>query len=219
VQTTDHWLGVRGARIVVADTEQVRAPMAAAWLRQLGHEAYVLNGASDSGARLVSLAQAAVPAPSLPALAEVTPAQVSVSLGKGELQVVDLRPSMAFRKGHIKDAIWSIRPRIAALATRSPQRVVLVADDAGIAAAAALDLREAGVGDVRSLAGGFAAWQSAGLPVEASPDVPADADCIDFVFHTLGRNEGNLDAARAYLAWEIDLAKQLDAQERGSFRI
>ncbi len=44
VQTTDHWIGTRGARIVLLDDEQVRAPMTAQWLRQLGHEAYVLEG-------------------------------------------------------------------------------------------------------------------------------------------------------------------------------
>jgi 3-mercaptopyruvate sulfurtransferase SseA len=72
---------------------------------------------------------------------------------------------------------------------------------------------------VRVLEGGFAAWQADGRPVEASPGQPPDSERIDFIFHTLGRNDGNLDAARAYLAWEINLVKQLDAQELGVFRI
>jgi rhodanese-related sulfurtransferase len=219
VQATDQWLGVRGARIVVADTEQIRAPMVAAWLRQLGHEAYVLNSSSDASGKLASLAKAKPADSSLSALPEMTPAELSAALSKGDVQVIDLRASMAYRKGHVKGAAWSIRPRIAALANGAAKRIVLVADDPAIAAAAALDLADAGAKDVRTLSGGFAAWQAAGLPVEASPTVPADADCVDFIFHTLGRNEGNLDAARAYLAWEINLTNQLDAQERGSFRI
>jgi 3-mercaptopyruvate sulfurtransferase SseA len=97
--------------------------------------------------------------------------------------------------------------------------VVLVADDADIAALAARDLCEAGVSDVTVLAGGIAAWQAAGQKLDASPNVPPDSERIDFIFHTLGRNDGNLDAARAYLKWEIDLTDQLDAQERGSFRL
>ena len=63
------------------------------------------------------------------------------------------------------------------------------------------------------------AWATAGLPVGAGGDKPTDRERIDFVFHTLGRNEGNLDAARAYIAWEVGLVDQLDAQERGSFRL
>src|SRR5690606_31678323 len=42
-QATDQWIGVKGARIVLVDGEGVRAPMVAAWLRQLGHEACVLE--------------------------------------------------------------------------------------------------------------------------------------------------------------------------------
>jgi 3-mercaptopyruvate sulfurtransferase SseA len=72
---------------------------------------------------------------------------------------------------------------------------------------------------VRLLEGGCEAWRAAGLPVTASPRSPTDAECIDFVFFTHGRHDGNLEAARAYLAWEIGLVDQLDAEERAAFRI
>ncbi len=39
------------------------------------------------------------------------------------------------------------------------------------------------------------------------------------MFHTHGRHDGSAAAARAYLVWEIGLVGQLDAQERGAFRI
>ena len=125
---------------------------------------------------------------------------------------------MAYRAGHILQARWSIRPRIAAIADRT-KPVVLVADDPAIAALAAIDLGEAGAKDVRVLAGGHEAWRNAGLPVTASPQSPTDAECIDFSFFTHGRHEGDEAAARAYLTWEIGLVDQLDAQERGTFRI
>ncbi len=51
------------------------------------------------------------------------------------------------------------------------------------------------------------------------PDNPVDADCIDFLFFTAARHDGDEAAARAYLTWEIGLVGQLDAQERGAFRI
>jgi hypothetical protein len=56
----------------------------------------------------------------------------------------------------------------------------------------------------------------------ATPDTPADAECIDFLFFTAKRHDGGeagREASRQYLAWEIGLIDQLDAQERGAFRI
>ena len=125
---------------------------------------------------------------------------------------------MSYRKEHIDGAVWSIRPRVATVAD-ARKAVVLVADDPAIAALAALDLAEAGVRDVRVLAGGHEAAKAAGLEVASTPGDPADADCIDFLFFTAGRHEGDEAAARQYLAWEIGLVDQLDAAERGSFRI
>ncbi len=59
VQETDHHVPVRGARIVLVDDDQVRAPMTASWLAQMGWEAYVLAPAdlalfSETGAPAAS---------------------------------------------------------------------------------------------------------------------------------------------------------------------
>jgi rhodanese-related sulfurtransferase len=148
----------------------------------------------------------------------VSPQDLAAALQGGAMQLFDVRPGMAFRAGHIPQARWSIRPRIAAAADRA-KPVVLVADEPAVAALAAIDLAEAEVKDVRLLDGGHEAWRGAGLPVAASPQSPTDAECIDFVFFTHGRHDGNADAARAYLAWEIGLVDQLDDQERAAFRI
>ena len=94
-----------------------------------------------------------------------------------------------------------------------------MADEPALAALAAIDLTEAGANDVRVIAGGYEAWCDGGLPIEVSPDRPADADCIDFLFFTHDRHDGNAAAARQYLAWETGLLAQLDAQERGVFRV
>jgi hypothetical protein len=128
---------------------------------------------------------------------------------------------MAYRKGHIPRAIWSIRPRIAAAARTSSGTTVLSAEEPELAALAALDLGEAGVENVRLLAGNgdIAACRNRGLPIVATPGHPSDVDCIDFLFFTHDRHEGNAAAARQYLAWETGLLDQLDAQERGAFRV
>jgi rhodanese-related sulfurtransferase len=217
IQATDQWVGVRGARLVLLDDEEVRAPVVAAWLRQQGHEACVLEGGLAAAVRLTAPAPAR--SPDLPAPKAVSPRELASTLANDASHVIDVRPGMTFRKGHIPQAQWSIRPRIAAAIPDRAKPVVLVADEPGVAALAAIDLTEAGCKDVRLLDGGFEAWRAAGLPVTASPRSPTDAECIDFVFFTHGRHEGNEAAARAYLAWEIGLVDQLDDQERATFRI
>jgi rhodanese-related sulfurtransferase len=213
IQATDHWVGVRGARLVLLDDEQVRAPVVAAWLRQLGHEACVLNG--DIAAALALSWRRPVPPPPA-ALPTITPAKAAAAMAAGTARLIDLRSGMTYRERHIVGSTWSIRPRIAAVA-EADKTMVLVADAPEVASLAARDLAEAGCRDVCQLAGGFGAWHAAGLPTAATSDLPSDAECIDFVFFTARRHDGDADAARQYLTWEQGLITQLDAQERGAF--
>ncbi len=94
-----------------------------------------------------------------------------------------------------------------------------MADETGIAAIAARDLPLAGVSSVSALEGGFTAWQAEGLPVEATPDDPPDAQFIDYVFFVHDRHAGNKDAARRYLAWETQLVSQLDPLDPSGYRL
>jgi len=213
IQATDQWVGVRGARLVLLDDEQVRAPVVATWLRQLGHEAWMLNGDVAAAAMLSWQRPAAAPPAALPT---ITPGKAAAAMAAGSARIIDLRPGMTYRKGHIAGSTWSIRPRAAALA-EADKTLVLVSDEPGVAALAARDLAEAGAKDVRQLAGGFGAWHAERLPVAETPHVPSDADCIDFLFFTARRHDGDAAAARQYLTWEQGLITQLDAQERGVF--
>jgi rhodanese-related sulfurtransferase len=219
VQATDQWVGVKGARLVVMDDEGVRAAMVAAWLRQLGHQAFVLEREGRAAVRFEAGASPERAENILPRLRTTSPGEIADLLAAGRVRVVDLRASADYRAGHIAGSVWSIRPRIAAAVANAALPVVLVADEPLVARAAAVDLAQAGASDVRFIEGGMAAWQGDGNQLEVSPDRPADAERTDFVFHTLGRNEGNLDAARAYLAWETNLVNQLDEHERAVFRI
>ena len=199
IQSTDLYIGVRQARIVLVDSDGVRAPIVASWLRQLGHEAYVLSGGITSGLALPVLQPVAYEP-----LGLISPRAVEVS----EVNLIDLRPSMAFRKGHIPGARWSIRSRLKA----DNRPLVLVADDPALAAFAAQGL------DAKLLDGGFAAWVAAGLPVTEEGQNPPDAECIDFLFFTHDRHSGNKDAARQYLAWEIGLLAQMSEAEIASLK-
>ena len=215
VQATDQWAGVKGARIAVLDGEMVRAPVVAGWLRQLGHEAFVVDGGTAAAAAHDWRRPLPAP-PDLPQLQPITTAEMADMLRSGTARVLDLRAGMSYRAGHIADASWTIRPRLTAAG--AGKTVVLIADDPAVASLAAIDLAAAGTPDIRLLSGGFEAWRSAGLPVESSPDRPSDAECIDFLFFTHDR-QSNAEAARQYLAWETGLLDQLDGQERGVFRL
>jgi rhodanese-related sulfurtransferase len=216
VQATDQWIGVKGARIVLIDAEGVRAPVIAAWLRQLGHEACILTG--GAAAALARpwpvIANASPPPPKA-----ISALELADALQRDAAVLIDLRPAMSYRAGHIAQARWSIRPRIAAALGHVAKTVVLAADAPGVAALAALDLAEAGCRDIRLLAEGPQSWRGAGLSLITTPEDPPDVDCIDFLFFTHGRHAGNADDARRYLAWETGLVGQLDAQERSTFRI
>ncbi len=215
IQATDQWVGVRNARIVLIDGgENVRAPVVASWLKQLGCDAWVLEGGVRS--RLRAPATAKLP---LPALDTLSAADLKRALDSGACAVFDLGASMSFRKAHIPGSRWSTRVRLAADAGNWKKPVVLVAEEAGVARLAATELFESGARDVKLLDGGIAAWTKAGYATEATPDRPADSECIDHLFFVHDRHAGNKAAMRQYLAWETGLMAQLDEQDKRSFRI
>jgi rhodanese-related sulfurtransferase len=215
VQATDQWVGVRNARIVLIDNEGVRAPVVASWLVQMGCEAYVL----EEGAR-ATVSPPPVPTPHVPPIKTIAAEELATLLLAHKCTALDLRPSMSFRESHIPGSRWSIRQRVVEDAGAAAHTaVILIADESAIADAAAVDLRQAGIENVRSLEGGFAAWTRLGLPVEATPDMPPNEDCIDYLFFVHDRHAGNREAAQQYLAWEMNLIGQLDEQDRRSFKV
>ncbi|MGC7405337.1 rhodanese-like domain-containing protein [Pandoraea pneumonica] len=212
IQATDQYVGVRHARVVLFDNDGVRAPIVASWLRQLGHDASVLRGGLNSGVSL-----AATTAAFDITLPEIDAAALAAN---HDVAVVDVRPSMSYRKEHIPGAQWAIRSRLPQLP--AAQNVVLVADERGVAELFVADWRRSHPGDTRTfslLAGGFKAWTAAGQSGVSTPELPPDAECIDYLFFVHDRHDGNKAAARQYLAWETGLLAQLDDQERGAFRI
>ena len=157
--------------------------------------------------------------PALPGLAKIAALELKKMLDAGNCAVFDLGASMGFRKAHIPGSRWSTRIRLAADARNRKQSVVLVAEEAGVAQSAAVDLLEAGIQDARLLEGGLAAWTKAGFLTEATPDSPPDAECIDHLFFVHDRHAGNKAAMRQYLAWETGLIAQLDKQDKQLFRV
>ena len=99
---------------------------------------------------------------------ELTPRQLAQMLREGRAQVIDVREVDEFAAGHIPGAINM--PLSTFQASRLPDpgdRTQVLNCAAGRRSAMALERCSAARADVHThLAGGFGAWQAAGLPVE-----------------------------------------------------
>lgn len=218
VQATDQWVGVRRARLILADDGGLRAAIAAFWLAQLGYE--VLVASIDDALRGLRRPDAIKAGREAMSDRTIGAAESLSDLHSGSACLVDLRPSLAFRREHVEGAVWSIRPRLPALADRWQGRGIhLVADMPGIAELALGDLQDAGCRSVFVVDGGHAALVAAGASTVASPSEPPDQEAIDHLFFVHDRHDGNLESSRRYLAWETGLVGQLDAAERAEFKL
>jgi len=214
VQATDQWVAVRGARIVLLDSDGVRAPVIAGWLKRLGHTAFLLSGGIKA-AREIRRPQKTGPVSALKEL----PLIETGRLLQENFQVFDSRPSGEYLNAHIAGAQWLIRAHVAQRRFDLRRPLVIVGNDSGRAALIARDLSKTGMqAPVYRLPGDPASWKDAGLDIVEAENSFGDAERIDFIFHTHDRHHGNADAARAYLAWETGLVARLDDQERGVFR-
>ena len=211
VQATDEWIAVREANILLLDDDGVRAPLAAYWMRQMGHKAAVLDGGIEAAKALK------VPRDDQSSRVERFPERDPSALDISAAQIVDLRASLAYRDGHIEGAVWSIRPLLATLKLEIGRPIVLIGDEATVSLAGQ-DIRAGGATNITRLSGTPADWKQAGLQISATADIPSDEERIDHLFFTAERRH-NKDASRQYLKWEVDLVDQLDSQERAMFRL
>ena len=199
IQATDAWIGVRGARIALIDDDGVRARMAGAWLRQMGHrDVFVVEGGLDDLAE---------PGPEL----AIAPEEDEIDAPPSGALVLDLARSVDFRAGHIPGAIWGVPTRLGALRDRlrGAPEVVLTSPDGILARLAAAEVRELTQAPVRVLRGGTGGWAGRSGALEASRTEPPDEACIDFYLRPYDRNSGVEEAMQAYLSWEIDLVHEI----------
>ena len=203
IQSTDQWVAVRGARVALVDDDGVRARMAGAWLRLMGHrDVFVVEGGLDA---LDSTEAATVMLPKSP-----LPAVALTSDVEGAM-VIDLARSIDFRAGHIPGAAWGVRTRLDALRGRlgGAARVVVTSPDGVLARLAVAELAALTAVPVAALEGGTAAWVAAGGTLAADRTDPPDEACIDFYLRAYDRNSGVEEAMKAYLSWEIGLVDEI----------
>jgi rhodanese-related sulfurtransferase len=91
-------------------------------------------------------------------------------INRSDAIVVDVRSAEDYAKGHILGAksipLADIERRAGELDRHKSKPVILHCSDGNRAGGAAAALRKKGFDSVHNLAGGYAAWLQAGLPVE-----------------------------------------------------
>ncbi|KWF38106.1 rhodanese-related sulfurtransferase [Burkholderia pseudomultivorans] len=213
VQETDHHAAVRGARIVLADDDGVRADMTASWLAQMGWDVRVVEPAGS--AAFTEAGQPPRDVPATPPATEVSPATLAGWLkeaARGDVAIVDVTASANYVKRHIPGAWFAVRAQLRdALAAIPPaQRYVFTCGSSLLARFAADDARALlpASAQIAVLTGGTAAWIDAGLPLE-SGETRLASPRIDRYRRPYEGTDNAAAAMQAYLDWEYGLVDQL----------
>lgn len=206
VQTFDAFTAVQHARLVLCDSDGVRAPMTAAWLRQMGQRD-VFTVRDDATA-----SKAPPPIPKADALlvdTPVVPLQDAAQWHAAGQRVFDLGSSRDYRRAHITGACFSERHSLytdfAALGDQRP--VIVTSPDGRLARLAARELEKQGHAAF-AIEGGTTAWIAAGLPHESDTgNLPALPDDVFYRPYDLTAAAEN--AMRDYLDWEKGLVERI----------
>lgn len=211
VQATDEYAATRGARIVLADWDGVRALTTAAWLAQLGaHEVFVYapqaNAALDTGTEPLRVLS------SRPAAQPVSPLQAGALVESGTAQVFDVERRIAYERRHVAGAQFAVPDKLESYASDVPagQTILITSSDGVLARIVAAELAARSSRDGRFLAGGTQAWAAAGLPLGSGADGVLTGD-DDHWYSPYNHADTALRNAgfRAYLDWEVGLVEQL----------
>ena len=216
VQETEMFAPARGARIVLFDSDGVRANMTASWLAQMNNKVYVLNlsdqQSSHLSSRLAVTGPHQHPRPVAPAAPSITPEALAVALGDSANAplVIDVTTSANHVKAHIPGAWWILRSRLAEDLRELPDAasyVVTCGTDA-LARYVAPEIAALTGKPAAWLAGGNAAWIAEGLPTESGEQTLASPR-IDRYRRPYEGTDASTEAMNAYLEWEYGLVDQL----------
>ena len=217
VQATDAFAPVRHARIVLIDSDGVRATMTGSWLRQLGwDEVFVLRDGLQGELRRgphepVLLGFEAMPV--------IGPDALHALLAQGgEVKVIDCGTSVQYRRGHVPGAIWCMRARLARLVQEVARDDYVVTSPNGVYAHyCARDLARLRPGAaVRVLDGGNRAWSAPGRSLESGAGRTI-GEPDDVWVKPYQRREAQA-AMQDYLTWEVNLVEQIARDGDAHFR-
>ncbi|PUA16353.1 rhodanese-related sulfurtransferase [Glaciimonas sp. PCH181] len=218
VQETDHVAPVRGARIVLADDDGVRANMTASWLSQMGWDVHVLDGVTSPDFSVTADANGPASLPPAPSSHSVTPQQLAEWLKEdvgqhpsdGSTIVFDVTSSANYVKRHIPGAWFVLRSQLAKAVKTVPhaKRYVLTCGTSLLAGYIAGDFQALTDTPVFVLEGGTSAWIAAGFPQESGETALASPR-IDRYRRPYEGTDNPVAAMQGYLDWEYGLVDQL----------
>jgi rhodanese-related sulfurtransferase len=147
----------------------------------------------------------------------INTAELSQIINSDSIAILDIRGSMQYRKAHLPNAIWAIRPKLSEIIPSNQDTILIISDDPACTYGALEELREFDLKIyVYELVDGQFPKELATI---STANMPPDEECIDFLFFVHDRHDGNKDAARRYLEWETGLIAQLDSDELNLFTI
>jgi len=222
VQETEMVAPVRGARIVVADNDGVRANMSASWLAQMGWDTFVVDGTGPADFSEKGNFQRRLPP--LPNVLKITPAILNDwLLSPGETVVLDVSNSTSYRQAHLPGARFILRSNLVKDFQIIPaaKRYVLTCENGDLApfVVAELDAILANnEAEIMVLDGGTQAWRSAGFPCESGLTRLA-SEPIDRYKRPYEGTDNPRVAMQGYLDWEFGLVEQLARDGTHHFKV
>lgn len=203
LSSTERWLAVLGARVVLVDDTEIRAVVAAQWLQRIGWDAHALAGGTESWPALAEVAGRLVH--SFDQLRPILAADL-VRLQAPPPPLFDLRTSIEFQACHIVGARlvtrWQL-PQLLGLPNTNTI-AILIATDGVLANLAAADLRRLGC-EPRLLVGDPPDWIDAGLIVE-STQTTTPHELVDTAYLVQQGRLNNLKIARRCSSIEEPMA-------------
>ncbi len=223
VQETDHQAAVRGARLVLCDTDGARANMSASWLAQMGWEVYVLTGLSADDFKHTEVPPLRLPAPQGKVTAvDVTQVKAWLADRNSHTVVLDFSTSAQYIQGHIHSAWWVLRTQLkdSLTAAHKGHRYVLTCQNGSVSRFAVAEVQaavKAGI-DVVWLEGGNAAWLAAGGKLQ-SGDHQMAVERVDRYRRPYEGTNNPVEAMQGYLDWEFGLVAQLERDGTHHFKV
>ena len=218
VQETEMVAPVRGARIVLVDSDGVRANMTASWLAQMAWDVYVLTDVpavafAEKGQWLAASAQS----PIVPA---ISVAELAAGLAAQKLVALDLSKHAQYVQGHVPGAQYVLRSKFKQALSVLPQAsaYVLVCPDGLLSGYAHAEIAALLKVPVSVLAGGTQAWKVAGQPLEKGATALL-SEPIDRYKRPYEGTDAPREAMQAYLDWEFGLVAQLGVDGTHHFEV
>lgn len=221
VQETDFQAAVRGARLVLCDTDGVRANMSASWLAQMGWEVHVLPPVNASELSATGPSTARMPEPIQPTeLVDAPTLNLWLQSSTPVTTVLDFTASAAYVKSHIPGAWFALRSQLAQALKCAPaaDRYVLTDSCGTLARHALADVSRLSGKPVFLLDGANSSWRQAGLAL-ASGETHLASPRMDRYRRPYEGTDAKREAMQAYLDWEFGLVAQLARDATHGFTV